>query len=389
MKQAITLGLSGLLALSCQTAWSAPSETTRTLDDVRYLFVSGRYIGTDSDRGTDRGTGFQAGFAIPLRPKWGLEINGFSQTYETGSTAGSDFYHRGGGVDLVYTPGNRSGFTPFVLAGLGVAQNDVVPNANDKVTAYGNLGIGLVGGLFGSDWLRGRGEARVVYDDYLGGKLDYVLSAGIEVGVGQTRERTIREEVKVKVPVEKVVIREVPVEKIVYRDRIAETPAPVERIVEKPVERVVIQTVAPKDSDGDNIPDDKDRCPGTPAGLTTDNFGCVIQKQVLRLENVHFEYDSDVLTASSQPALDRIAEFLKADAQVSVLVAGHTDDRGADSYNQKLSQRRANSVRAALINRQIDAARLDARGYGESQPVADNTSDAGRASNRRVELRIK
>jgi OOP family OmpA-OmpF porin len=72
---------------------------------------------------------------------------------------------------------------------------------------------------------------------------------------------------------------------------------------------------------------------------------------------------------------------------VRVEVAGHTDSRGNDSYNLKLSQRRAESVRDYLISMGIESSRLTARGYGESQPVATNSTEGGRAQNRRVVLR--
>jgi outer membrane protein OmpA-like peptidoglycan-associated protein len=71
---------------------------------------------------------------------------------------------------------------------------------------------------------------------------------------------------------------------------------------------------------------------------------------------------------------------------VNIEVAGHTDSRGSDAYNIKLSQRRAEAVRDYLISKGIAADRLSAKGYGESQPVADNATDEGRFKNRRVEL---
>jgi OOP family OmpA-OmpF porin len=74
---------------------------------------------------------------------------------------------------------------------------------------------------------------------------------------------------------------------------------------------------------------------------------------------------------------------------VNVEVSGHTDATGADDYNQGLSERRANSVVAYLVSKDIDAGRLSAVGHGESMPVADNATKDGRAQNRRVELNVK
>lgn len=374
-----------LVGLALLSGWSLAesASTETTVDNPRYFFVNGRYIDTDNGRDVRDGSGVHAGFSIPLNSNWGLELAGFNQNLETGSAGGTDFYQRGGGLDLVYSLGNRSGFTPFVLAGLGAAQNDVTPDSRDEVTAYANLGIGLVGGLFATDWLRGRLEGRVVYDAFEKGQLDYVVAAGLEVAVGVTRERVVTQEVEktiyVDKPVERIVEQrvEVPVEKIVYQ--------PVEKIVEK----IVIQEVMPPDSDGDNIRDEKDLCPGTLPGLITDNRGCVITRQIVRLDNVLFEFGSDVLTSQSSPVLDEAASFLRQQPDLSVEIAGHTDGRGADAFNVNLSKLRATRVLNGLAERKIGRERMTARGYGESVPVADNASDAGRALNRRVELRIK
>ena len=76
--------------------------------------------------------------------------------------------------------------------------------------------------------------------------------------------------------------------------------------------------------------------------------------------------------------------------QTTTVVEGHTDARGTDAYNQKLSERRANAVREVLVNQYgVDASRVNAVGYGESRPVADNASDTGRAINRRVEAEVE
>lgn len=379
------ISTAALIGLALMSGWSlAESATTETtIENPRYFFVNGRYIDTDNNRNVRDGSGAQAGFSIPLSRSWGLELAGFNHTLETGSAGGTDFYQRGGGLDLVYSLGNRSGFTPFVLAGLGAAQNDVTPDSRDAVTAYGNLGLGLVGGLFATDWLRGRLEGRVVYDDFEKGQLDFIVGAGLELAVGVTRERVVTHEVEktiyVDKPVERVVEQrvEVPVEKIVYQ--------PVEKVVEK----IVIQEVMPPDSDGDNIRDEKDRCPGTLPGLVTDNRGCVISRQIFRLDNVLFDFGSDVLTPESSPVLEEAASFLRQQPDLHVEIAGHTDSRGTDAFNLKLSQRRATSVLNGLADRKVGRERMTARGYGEAFPVTDNVSDEGRARNRRVELRIK
>ncbi len=109
-------------------------------------------------------------------------------------------------------------------------------------------------------------------------------------------------------------------------------------------------------------------------------------KKSLVLEGVNFEYDSSKLTPASEAVLDKVAASLVDWSEVNLEVGGHTDSRGADAYNMKLSQARAESVLDYLGAKGVAASRLTAKGFGETAPIADNKTDAGRAKNRRVEL---
>ena len=150
----------------------------------------------------------------------------------------------------------------------------------------------------------------------------------------------------------------------------------------------------PKDSDGDGVWDGIDRCPDTPRGTKVDVAGCPVQaptlfeagKKVLVLEGVSFESDRAVLVDASRAVLDRVAISLKDWPDVRVEVAGHTDSTNTAAHNQKLSEQRAEAVRAYLIGQGVAADQLTAKGYGESSPIADNATPAGRKVNRRVEL---
>lgn len=102
---------------------------------------------------------------------------------------------------------------------------------------------------------------------------------------------------------------------------------------------------------------------------------------------VNFDVDSDRLRPDADPALEQILEALEARPSLTVTVEGHTDSDASEAYNLDLSQRRAASVVAWLVDRGVDAARLTALGVGEAQPIADNESTAGKAANRRVEIR--
>lgn len=148
------------------------------------------------------------------------------------------------------------------------------------------------------------------------------------------------------------------------------------------------------DSDGDGVPDRIDRCPDTPRGTKVDATGCPIKakalfekgKKSLILEGVNFVTDSAELTSDSRATLDRVAASLRDWPDVKVEVGGHTDSVADPAYNLDLSQRRAESVRQYLIDHGISPSRLQAKGYGETHPVATNDTPEGRAKNRRVEL---
>ncbi|MEC9483464.1 MAG: OmpA family protein [Halomonas sp.] len=139
----------------------------------------------------------------------------------------------------------------------------------------------------------------------------------------------------------------------------------------------------PLDSDGDGVPDYMDQCPNTPAGAKVNALGCEAD---LVLEDVTFEFDSAKLTPLAEQILNGVAEKLRANENVSVRLEGHTDAIGTEAYNLDLSQRRAESVKNYLTSQGVAPSRIRAVGYGENQPVATNETPAGRALNRRVVL---
>ena len=109
---------------------------------------------------------------------------------------------------------------------------------------------------------------------------------------------------------------------------------------------------------------------------------------VLTLSDVLFDTNGDELKAGAEPALQRLSEFLAEYQDRRILIEGHTDSTGASEYNQMLAERRADSVRIALLERGVAANRIETRGLGEDYPVASNDTTAGRQLNRRVEIVI-
>lgn len=150
------------------------------------------------------------------------------------------------------------------------------------------------------------------------------------------------------------------------------------------------------DNDADGVPDPADKCPLDPG--PPDNNGCpkqyslvVVTKEKIEIKKqIKFAVASaKIVGTESQKILSEVAQALKDTASIKkVRIEGHTDSDGSDESNLKLSQNRADSVKSALIRLGIDPARLDAVGYGETKPIAPNTTKAGKAENRRTEFNI-
>jgi len=151
-----------------------------------------------------------------------------------------------------------------------------------------------------------------------------------------------------------------------------------------------------KDSDGDGVSDQFDKCPNTPAGTVVDGAGCEIKfpkdtvtaaaPAAAAYSNIQFDFDSSVLRTSSYPALDATSADLRS-ATGTVWVNGYASSEGTAAHNMQLSKDRANSVKTYLVNSGVDAKRVKVKGYGETHPIADNSTEEGRVLNRRVEFK--
>jgi outer membrane protein OmpA-like peptidoglycan-associated protein len=154
------------------------------------------------------------------------------------------------------------------------------------------------------------------------------------------------------------------------------------------------------DNDDDGIPDTSDECPDEPENFNgfADEDGCpedpndkvtITNDKLVITEQVYFETAKAKIRKESHDILNEVATVLKDNPQIELLrVEGHTDNRGSESYNQDLSQRRAESVRLYLIKQGVSDERLAAVGYGEAEPIADNETEEGRSKNRRVDFTI-
>jgi OOP family OmpA-OmpF porin len=176
-------------------------------------------------------------------------------------------------------------------------------------------------------------------------------------------------------------VREKIVEKIVEKEVIKE----VIREVPAPVAAAAVDT----DHDDDGIPDDQDKCPDTVAGAKVEPDGCVHKEQVVVLPNIEFEFASAVLTQKGRDNLEGVLKFMKDQTDITLDVWGHTDAQGDEAYNQRLSEKRAASVKQYLVDNGIDAGRMTSAGFGESKPLVPGSNVAAWRKNRRVELHIR
>ncbi len=155
-----------------------------------------------------------------------------------------------------------------------------------------------------------------------------------------------------------------------------------------------------KDSDGDGVADQFDKCPNTAAGTVVDGSGCAIvfpkidtslfmRKQEVgaaAYSNIQFEFDSSVLRTSSYPVLDATSADLRASGS-KVELDGFASSEGTAAHNLALSKDRANSVKTYLVNSGVDAKKVKVKAYGETRPIADNSTEEGRVLNRRVQFK--
>ncbi len=149
------------------------------------------------------------------------------------------------------------------------------------------------------------------------------------------------------------------------------------------VEKVFLTTVDKQvdvDSDGDGVCDRKDECPDTPKGAIVDSRGCWVVKGVI------FDYKKWDIKDEFNENLCNIVDVLQQNPNLRVRIDGHTDNIGSMGYNIDLSQKRAKAVKDYLVGKGIQESRITTEGFGFKKPIASNTTEEGRAQNRRAEI---
>jgi outer membrane protein OmpA-like peptidoglycan-associated protein len=156
----------------------------------------------------------------------------------------------------------------------------------------------------------------------------------------------------------------------------------------------------PSDADQDGVCDGLDKCPDTPGNVRVDRNGCPIevsQKEtelldtgMIRLQDVNFDTGKSTIKPESEKVLDEVGNILARWPELRIEIGGHTDSRGSDAANQKLSEARAKAVLDYILQKfpELDPGQFTSQGYGETMPVAPNTTQLGMAKNRRVEFKV-
>jgi OOP family OmpA-OmpF porin len=190
---------------------------------------------------------------------------------------------------------------------------------------------------------------------------------------------------------------------------------PVEIPAPQPAPPVIVEPEAPAppaDSDGDGVPDSKDKCPDTPRGFRVDENGCLRDRDrdgvpnivdkcpdtprgapVNRLgcwtvKGINFEYNKWDIKPEYYALLNESAAVLKLNSEMTIEVQGHTDEIASEEYNQVLSEKRAEATRNYFIGLGIASDRISTRGFGETRPIESNDTPDERAMNRRIEIKI-
>lgn len=374
------LALGTVFSAHAQDEAGTATSAARALGERFYIAPMATYIFADSNRGTDDGVGASLLVGKLFQSRFGAELELHYSSYDP-EQGGKNAELISGGVRGLLFPLEGAG--AFVTAGLAHGRFTDHPGLDpDYDTILWSMGGGYLFGPFNlvlkdlavRTELSFRGDMHdgdKTSETYNNALNEIVASVGVVLPLGSPP---------------------------------APPPPPVEETVE------VVEVAAPADSDGDGVADDLDTCPDTPAGTQVDASGCPLPApapscpspepgQPITLEGcaagdkivlrgVNFEFDRAQLTVNARTILDGVAEALIGVPNARIEVGGHTDDKGTDEYNQALSERRAGSVRQYLSEKGVDNSRMEARGYGESEPIADNQTDEGRELNRRVELKF-
>ena len=338
-------------------ALATPAFASDVWDDTGATYIDAmlQYSLLDDKRISKDDFGVQGGVGYNFAPNFALELNYGSGSYKVkgfAGDAGPTEQLRATSLDLVYKFFPNSIFRPFILTGAGELQDRIGGNLDNNHSWMAEAGVGALTGIgsqSGSTRLQLRTEAKYRREFIQNNELipnnpsDVVFGVGLQLSFGNPT-------------------RPVPV--------VAAAPPP----EPAPIAREAVVAPPPEPCHA-------------PAGFQVD-ANCHIIEQTVVVRAVDFEFNSTQLTVPAQHTLDEVAAALLTQPELNVVVQGHTDSIGTESYNLGLSQRRAEAVKAYLIGRGLSAAVLTAKGFGKTKPIATNETAEGRAQNRRVAFEV-
>lgn len=366
----------------------------------------------------DDGYTYGLALGLPINDRWTLE-GGFAWIDSETEVGNVDVEGQRYSVDALFHLMPDSAFRPFVLVGAGAIR--LSPDGGKSDTdVMANYGAGVKFALMPNLDLRAEVRHVMPFNDYYN---NLVAQVGFTVSFGKRGKS-----------MEKVVPMDSDGDGVTDdMDACADTPAgtavdsvgcPVvtdadgdgvadakDLCPDTPAGVAVGDNGCPKDTDGDGIPDSADLCANTPAGQAVDETGCLLDTDKDGVEDpldrcpgtpvgakvdkrgcwvikgLFFDSGKSIIKPEYNLLLGEVIQILKANPEVRVAIEGYTDSMGGEAGNQSISEARAKAVHDEFVSRGIAKERLEYRGFGEKNPVADNTTDEGRKKNRRVELR--
>lgn len=344
------------------------------IENTGNIYLGGTIIYPDSVRTIDDDFGFVVGLELPFSDRWAVAADYYNIDTETKTTkidADLDFYR----VGLNYHFNQINGWQPYAGFGIGNIEVDsaAFPNTDEHTV---DLGVGVKRRL-SNNWMF-RSDYKVLNSKDVHG-FDDAFSVGIAYAFGNSSSAA------------PVAARSTTPSPTMMDSDGDGVPDSADACSNTPAGTQVDSRGCEIDSDRDGVVDSRDNCPNTSVNLSVDANGCPILEISQRRQEllVNFDYDQSDVKPQYDAEIENFADFMKEYGNTNVVIEGHTDNRGADDYNQPLSERRANAVRDELVNEHdIEARRVSTVGYGESRPVSTNDTEAGRADNRRIEAVI-
>ena len=359
-KKILTAALLGGLAF-------AQAASAQEFDDRWYLTGSAGFNFQDGDRGTNDAPFATLGLGKFISPNWSLDGELNYQNPNFDSNKDKNWSQYGVSLDLRrHFIKEGRGWNPYIVGGLGYQKSEeeynpigggLADRKDGNVAA--KLGVGLQTTFEKRVAVRAEVAYRADFDDQSIAARDESWFGDVLASVG------------VVIPL---------------------GPAPV---AAAPAPAPVAPSCADLDDDGDGVNNCDDKCPDSQPGQTIGPDGCPVPVSI-DLKGVNFDFDKANLRPDAVAILSEASQILTRYPDLKVEVAGHTDSKGSDEYNQKLSERRATAVYNYLTSNGVAASRLQGPvGYGESRPIAPNTNPdgsdnpEGRAKNRRTELNVQ